>query len=235
MVTPPPFVTEIEALGLPPQIEYADVEIDTSAAKTPAQEIEPEDEAELEPEPEAEPAHEPAIASLDEATGGEAVDVGDEAPSTIESPEAEIEEPLFAETVAASPAEFAEQPAVDDVVAPAPMETAPFAKVAEPREPAHEAPVSIAPARPAAIAAEPPRREIPQDPLADVRDDVDTQVLPIFLEEAAELYPQAGEQLRAWRRAPNDDARARQLRRTLHTFKGSSRMAGAMRWASSFT
>src|SRR6185295_3179778 len=56
-----------------------------------------------------------------------------------------------------------------------------------------------------------------------------TQVLPIFLEEAAELYPQAGEQVRAWRRAPNDDARARQLRRTLHTFKGSSRMAGAMR------
>src|SRR6185369_8619338 len=37
------------------------------------------------------------------------------------------------------------------------------------------------------------------------------------------------EQLRAWRRAPNDDARARQLRRTLHTFKGSSRMSGAMR------
>src|SRR6185295_12814591 len=56
-----------------------------------------------------------------------------------------------------------------------------------------------------------------------------TQVLPIFLEEAAELYPQAGEQVRAWRRAPNDDARARQLRRTLHTFKGSARMAGAMR------
>ena len=78
-------------------------------------------------------------------------------------------------------------------------------------------------------AIEPVRREIPQDPLADIRDDVDTQVLPIFLEEAAELYPQAGERVRAWRRAPGDDARARQLRRTLHTFKGSARMAGAMR------
>ena len=81
----------------------------------------------------------------------------------------------------------------------------------------------------AALRPEPRAREIPQDPLADIRDDVDTQVLPIFLEEAAELYPQAGERVRAWRRAPGDDTRARQLRRTLHTFKGSARMAGAMR------
>ncbi len=35
------------------------------------------------------------------------------------------------------------------------------------------------------------------DPLAGVRDDVDEQVLPIFLEEASELFPQAGEALRA--------------------------------------
>ncbi len=71
--------------------------------------------------------------------------------------------------------------------------------------------------------------EAPADPLADIRDDVDEQVLPIFLEEAAELYPQAGEQVRAWRRAPADANGAQQLRRTLHTFKGSARMAGAMR------
>ena len=89
-------------------------------------------------------------------------------------------------------------------------------------------PVTPEPA-PAAAAPEPPRREVPQDPLAEVRDDVDMQVLPIFLEEAAELYPQAGEQVRAWRRAPGDAASVRQLRRTLHTFKGSARMAGAMR------
>ncbi len=67
------------------------------------------------------------------------------------------------------------------------------------------------------------------DPLADVRDEVDADVLPIFLEEAAELFPQAGEQLRAWRRRPGDSDSASQLRRTLHTFKGSARMAGAMR------
>ncbi len=68
-----------------------------------------------------------------------------------------------------------------------------------------------------------------EDSLAEVRDEVDQDVLPIFLEEAAELFPQAGEQLRAWRRRPSDNESASQLRRTLHTFKGSARMAGAMR------
>ncbi len=68
-----------------------------------------------------------------------------------------------------------------------------------------------------------------RDPVADLRDEVDQDVLPIFLEEAAELFPQAGEQVRAWRRRPADVESSRQLRRTLHTFKGSARMAGAMR------
>ncbi|TMH06935.1 MAG: response regulator [Betaproteobacteria bacterium] len=65
--------------------------------------------------------------------------------------------------------------------------------------------------------------------LASIHDDVDRQVLPIFLEEAAELFPHAGVQLRAWRRKPADSEPVQGLRRTLHTFKGSARMAGAMR------
>ena len=68
-----------------------------------------------------------------------------------------------------------------------------------------------------------------EDPLATIRDDVDDQVLPIFLDEAAELFPQAGEELRAWRRNPHDSKPVAELRRTLHTLKGSARMAGAMR------
>jgi chemosensory pili system protein ChpA (sensor histidine kinase/response regulator) len=67
------------------------------------------------------------------------------------------------------------------------------------------------------------------DPLIDLHDEVDDTVLSIFLEEAGELFPQAGEQVRAWRRTPGDASAAQQLRRTLHTFKGSARMAGAMR------
>src|SRR5271156_2400444 len=89
------------------------------------------------------------------------------------------------------------------------------------------APVSeikpVAPVR-TAIAA-PPADET----LSNVHDEVDEQVLPIFLEEAAELFPQAGEQLRAWQRNSANQEAAQALRRTLHTFKGSARMAGAMR------
>jgi chemosensory pili system protein ChpA (sensor histidine kinase/response regulator) len=103
--------------------------------------------------------------------------------------------------------------------APAPAEQAPPpapTPAEQTQPPPHTAAAELAP-------------ESPQGVLADIRDDVDEQVLPIFLEEAAELYPQAGEQLRAWRRNPADLVGARQLRRTLHTFKGSARMAGAMR------
>jgi chemosensory pili system protein ChpA (sensor histidine kinase/response regulator) len=55
-------------------------------------------------------------------------------------------------------------------------------------------------------------------------DEIDEQLLPIFLEEANELMPRIGEELRAW--ADGGDALA--LQRSLHTLKGSARMAGAM-------
>ena len=93
-----------------------------------------------------------------------------------------------------------------------------------------KAPASaVASAAEAPAPASPPRVEAGDESLAQVHDDVDEQVLPIFLEEAAELFPQAGEQLRAWRRNPASQDTAQALRRTLHTFKGSARMAGAMR------
>ncbi len=55
-------------------------------------------------------------------------------------------------------------------------------------------------------------------------DEIDEQLLPIFIEEANELMPRIGEELRAW--AEGGDAQA--LQRSLHTLKGSARMAGAM-------
>ena len=68
-----------------------------------------------------------------------------------------------------------------------------------------------------------------ETPLDQIRDEVDAQLLPIFIEEADELFPLGAEQLRAWRRNPAEAHHAGGLRRTLHTFKGSARMAGAMR------
>ena len=105
-------------------------------------------------------------------------------------------------------------------VSSAPIAAVPVTAAESPVQPAAALPLQSAAAAPAAV----------DESLRDVSDDVDKQVLPIFLEEAAELFPQAGEQLRAWRKKPADiDAGARACRRTLHTFKGSARMAGAMR------
>lgn len=65
--------------------------------------------------------------------------------------------------------------------------------------------------------------------VVQVRDDVDKQLLPVFLEEADDLLPKMGTVLRAWRDTPNDERQVNSLKRLLHTIKGSSRMAGAMR------
>jgi chemosensory pili system protein ChpA (sensor histidine kinase/response regulator) len=60
-------------------------------------------------------------------------------------------------------------------------------------------------------------------------DELDPDLLPVFLEEASDLFPQIGNGLRQWQQNPGDAAPAQQLLRTLHTVKGSARMAGAMR------
>ncbi len=61
-----------------------------------------------------------------------------------------------------------------------------------------------------------------------LKDDIDPQLLQIFLEEAAELVPQVGQDLRDWRVRPDDQLVPQSLKRLLHTLKGSARMAGAM-------
>jgi chemosensory pili system protein ChpA (sensor histidine kinase/response regulator) len=60
-------------------------------------------------------------------------------------------------------------------------------------------------------------------------DEIDADLLPVFLEEGADLMPQIGQALRTWQRNPQDLAQAQLLLRVLHTTKGSARMAGAMR------
>ena len=60
-------------------------------------------------------------------------------------------------------------------------------------------------------------------------DDIDMDLLPIFVEEAREIIPQLGESLRTWRTTPVNHAPVGEMTRYLHTLKGSSRMAGLMR------
>ena len=92
-----------------------------------------------------------------------------------------------------------------------------------------EAETQLDPGPPVIEALTAEQHALPIDPLADVHDDVDEQLLSVFLEEAHELFPLASEQLRSWRRSPQDIEAQQGLQRTLHTFKGSARMAGAMR------
>ena len=61
-----------------------------------------------------------------------------------------------------------------------------------------------------------------------LKDEIDEQLLPIFLEEAVDLNLGIANQLRAWRSAPGNTEAVRTLTRLLHTLKGSARMAGAM-------
>lgn len=59
-------------------------------------------------------------------------------------------------------------------------------------------------------------------------DDIDAQLLPLFMEEAEDLVPRIGVALRAWHERPEDLGFAQELQRHFHTLKGSARMAGAM-------
>ena len=71
-----------------------------------------------------------------------------------------------------------------------------------------------------------PSPVVPNVPL--VRDEIDEQLLPIFLEEAVDLNQGIAAQLRAWRNDQSGTEPVRVLERLLHTLKGSARMAGAM-------
>ncbi|MGZ8994529.1 MAG: Hpt domain-containing protein, partial [Burkholderiaceae bacterium] len=70
----------------------------------------------------------------------------------------------------------------------------------------------------------------PEQPAASrLRDELDAELLEVFLTEAAELLPSVATNLRGLASNPNDGELARDLMRKLHTVKGSARMAGAMR------
>jgi chemotaxis protein histidine kinase CheA len=66
-------------------------------------------------------------------------------------------------------------------------------------------------------------------PAQIMRDEVDDDLLPLLLEEANVFYPKICRTLKTWReQAGADTLQGYQLQRSLHSFKGSSRMAGAM-------
>ncbi len=90
----------------------------------------------------------------------------------------------------------------------------------------------IEPALPDVGALVPEIRPVPSAPVferREIADEIDEQLLPVFLEEAEMLVPDGSAQLRAWKNAADDGTARNALQRTLHTIKGSARMVGAMR------
>ena len=93
------------------------------------------------------------------------------------------------------------------------------------------------PAAPAAFEVEPPAHPLEGDEVEDIpldrrapriSDDIDSELLQIFLDEGHELVPAVGAALRDWRDHPDNGQLGEALQRVLHTLKGSARMAGAM-------
>lgn len=66
------------------------------------------------------------------------------------------------------------------------------------------------------------------DPTLVLKDELDADLLPVFLEEGRDMLPQMGQALRTWHQTPSDPVSPQALLRLLHTIKGSARMAGAM-------
>lgn len=71
--------------------------------------------------------------------------------------------------------------------------------------------------------------EIALDPALAIKDELDADLLPVFIEEGRDMLPQMGETLRAWQKNLSSASLPQSVLRLLHTIKGSARMAGAMR------
>ena len=66
-------------------------------------------------------------------------------------------------------------------------------------------------------------------PTDEVIDTLDRDLFGVFEDEAAELLPRLGAALRQWVARPDNTGARAEVLRNLHTFKGSARLAGAMR------
>ncbi len=147
----------------------------------------------------------------DDAGGADALDF------TAASPQAD-------EPAAPPPANVVSFPAADGTPAPeVKVEEIPVERRRGPRE----EPPAAAPQ--AARGPDVTVEEIPVERRQRrLDDDIDPELLPIFLEEAHDLIPSVGQGLRDWRASPENAAAGHGLQRVLHTLKGSARMCGAM-------
>ncbi|WP_422843850.1 Hpt domain-containing protein [Acidovorax sp. M2(2025)] len=149
-----------------------------------------------------------------------------EVDNTLSPPEEEAAQALLAPEAAPSDAPVAAGEALLQSLAeePAPVAVAPstVAPALSANVPDHDQRVDHAIAQAVARASD-------VDDDIDAIDVIDPDLFPIFEEEAAELLPQLGGALRQWAARPDNLGARNEVLRALHTLKGSSRLAGAMR------
>ncbi|MEO5692315.1 MAG: Hpt domain-containing protein [Usitatibacter sp.] len=201
--------------------------LEEPAAPEPEPEPLPQPEPELlsEPVAELEPEPEPVVGGLAPEPEPEPQPQPEPGP-VVEA----VVEPVAAPLAPEPEPEPEPQPEPEPVVEAVVESQHVFEPVAPPPAPAIAA--WVAPARVverAAPAPEPAKAFEVGKEQRKVKDDVDRDLLPIFLEEAREIVPVVAEAVRRWKTDPADHAPAAELQRHLHTLKGSARMTGLMR------
>ncbi|MGP1682256.1 MAG: Hpt domain-containing protein, partial [Giesbergeria sp.] len=134
-----------------------------------------------------------------------------------EEPQAELPEVVQADPVVLVPASVVPEPVISEIVVPGVVAPALSVAVRERGQPGGDLRVR------AAVQSS----DLDED--IDAIDAIDSDLFPIFEEEAAELLPKLGSALRQWTERPDNLGARSEVLRALHTLKGSSRLAGAMR------
>ncbi len=142
----------------------------------------------------------------------------------------DAEEDAFADTDEVQDSVPSPQPEAAPVVEPEP-DSAPLSAAAAWGAPGLLPAAATAPLTPVQPPVGPVRHivsdEEEQD--MDIVDAMDPDLFAIFEEEAQELLPQLGGALRQWTARPDNRSARDEVLRALHTLKGSSRLAGALR------
>src|SRR5690606_374444 len=141
--------------------------------------------------------------------------------NTLSPPEEEAEDSLASVPLQGEPG-ASQPPAATEVVATAAVPRGPVAPALSAGLSDHDQRVDDAIAHAVAHASD-------MDDDIDAIDVIDPDLFPIFEEQAAELLPQLGGALRQWAARPDNLGARSEVLRALHTLKGSSRLAGAMR------
>ncbi|UCE88481.1 MAG: Hpt domain-containing protein [Pseudomonadota bacterium] len=85
----------------------------------------------------------------------------------------------------------------------------------------------VAETEPAAVVPDAPPATTPQS-TAPVMEEIDDEIVEIFLEEAAEEHESIARLYPAWKANPADEDSLIEIRRSFHTLKGSGRLVGAV-------